>query len=167
MEFLPANWLKVFAPETPFWELVARGAVLYFGILILMRFMPRRTGGELATMDLIFVILIAEAAAHAMGDYTSLTDGILLIAILMAWNYLVNFLSYHIPLVEKLVSAPPLQVVKDGRLLRRNMRREFLTEEELMDHLRQEGIENLKDVKEAYIEGEGKITVISNTDGKH
>jgi uncharacterized membrane protein YcaP (DUF421 family) len=51
-------------------------------------------------------------------------------------------------------------VVRDGALLRRNMRREFLTEDELMESLRQEGIDELKDVKAAYVEAEGKITVI-------
>jgi uncharacterized membrane protein YcaP (DUF421 family) len=40
-----------------------------------MRFMPRRTGGELATMDLVFLLLIAEAAAHALGDYMTVADG--------------------------------------------------------------------------------------------
>ena len=166
MEFLPSDWLGVFAPETPLLELVARGAALYFGVLILMRLTLRRSVGELGGMDLIFIILIAEAAAHSMGDYKSVADGIALIVVLMGCNYLVNFLSYHVPLIERLVSAPPIQVVRDGRLLRRNMRREFLTEEELMDHLRQQGIEELKDVKEAYVESEGKITVISDKNGK-
>lgn len=166
MEFLPADWLKIFAPETPLLELVARGAVLYFGVLFLMRVMPRRSVGELSGMDLIFVILIAEAAAHSMGDYKSIGDGIALIVVLMGCNYLVNLLSYYVPFVERLVSASPIQIVKDGRLLRRNMRREFLTEEELMDHLRQEGVKELKDVRAAYVESEGKITVISNKDGK-
>jgi uncharacterized membrane protein YcaP (DUF421 family) len=80
--------------------------------------MPRRTGGEIATMDLVFLV------------------------------------------IERLTSAPPLPVVRDGKLLRRNMRREFLTEEELMNHLRQQGFSEVKDVKEAYVESEGKITVI-------
>lgn len=128
--------------------------------------MPRRTGGELAMMDLIFVILIAEAAAHAMGDYTSIADGFVLIVTLMGWNYLINLLSFHIPFIERLVSASPIQVVRDGQLLRRNMRREYLTEEELMGHLRQQGIEAISDVKAAYVEGEGRITVISKKDTK-
>jgi uncharacterized membrane protein YcaP (DUF421 family) len=80
--------------------------------------MPRRTGGEIATMDLVFLV------------------------------------------IERLTSAPPLPVVRDGKLLRRNMRREFLTEEELMNHLRHQGFSEVKDVKEAYVESEGKITVI-------
>ena len=166
MKFIPDDWASVFWPETALLELVARGSALYFGILVLMRLMPRRTGGELATMDLIFIVLIAEAAAHSMGDYTSVVDGIVVIATLMAWNYLVNALSYRVPFIERLVSSPPLQVIRDGRLLRRNMRREFLTEEELMSHLREQGIDDVEDVKAAYVEGEGKITAVSTKAGK-
>lgn len=160
MELLPDDWTRVFAIETPLLELVARGTVLYFGILVFMRFMPRRTGGELAMMDLVFLLLVAEAAAHALGGYNAVADAVMMIATLMGWNYLLNFLSFHVPFIERLVSAPPLQVVRDGQLLRRNMRREFLTEEELMNHLRQQGVEEIKDVKAAYVEAEGKITVI-------
>jgi uncharacterized membrane protein YcaP (DUF421 family) len=122
--------------------------------------MPRRTGGELAMMDLIFVLLVAEAAAHALGEYSSVADGIIMIATLMGWNYLINLLSYRLPFVEPFVSSPPLQLIRDGELLWRNMRREYVTEVELMIHLRREGIEDPKEVKAAYVEGKGKITVI-------
>jgi uncharacterized membrane protein YcaP (DUF421 family) len=160
MEILPADWLAIVAPDTPLLELVGRGSVLYFVILIITRLMPRRTGGELAMMDLIFVLLIAEAAAHALGEYSSVADGIVMIATLMAWNYLINSLSYRVPFIERLVSSSPLQVIRDGELLRRNMRREFLTEEELMTRLREEGIDDVKEVKSAHIEGDGKISVV-------
>ena len=123
MEFAPPDWLKVFAPETPLFELIARGAALYFGILILMRLTLRRSVGELRGMDLIFVILIAEAAAHSMGGYDSIADGIALIIVLIGCNYLVNLLSYYIPFFEQLISAPPVQIIRDGQLLKKNMRR--------------------------------------------
>lgn len=160
MPLTPDDWASVFQLETALLELIARGSALYFAILALMRFMPRRTGGELATMDLIFVLLIAEAAAHALGDYSSVGDGLVMIVTLMAWNYAINALSYHVPLVERLVASPPLQIVRDGRMLRRNMRREFITEEELVSHLREQGIDHVEDVKVAYVEGEGKLTAV-------
>jgi uncharacterized membrane protein YcaP (DUF421 family) len=47
-----------------------------------------------------------------------------------------------------------------GRLLRRNMRREYLTEEELMGHLREQGIDQVEMVKSATIEGDGRIFVV-------
>jgi uncharacterized membrane protein YcaP (DUF421 family) len=159
MELLPGNWHRIFAPDTPLLELVARGSALYLALLAFVRLMPRRTGGELATMDLIFVLLIADGAARALGDYNSVADAIVVVATFMGWNYLVNALSYRVPFIERLVSSPPLQIIRDGELLRRNLRREFITEEELMSHLRQQGIGELEEVESAYVEGEGKITV--------
>jgi uncharacterized membrane protein YcaP (DUF421 family) len=160
MELFPGNWAPVFASETPVLELIARGSILYVAVLVLIRLMPRRAGGELATMDLVFAVLIAESAARALGEYSSIVDGLIVIATLMAWNYLLNLLSFRIPSIEQLVSAPPLQVVRKGKLLRRNMRRELLTEEELMEQLRKQGIDEIKDVRAAYVESEGNVTAI-------
>ena len=90
MILLPPDWSAVLTLETALIELLARATLLYFGFLTLVRLMPRRTGGEIATMVLIFVLLIAEAAAHSLGDYTSLADGGVLIAAFMGWNWLIN-----------------------------------------------------------------------------
>ena len=157
---LEINLPELFYLEIPIIELILRGSLLYLGILFLMRVLPRRTGGELAMLDLIFILLIAEAATHSLGGYKSITEGFIVIGTLMAWNYAVNWLSYRVPLIERVFSAPPLQIIKAGKLLRRNMRREYITEGELMDSLRKEGIEDINHVKAAYVEGDGKISVI-------
>ncbi len=159
MELFPSSWSDVFAVEAPLFELIVRGTILYFAIIAFMRLLPR-IGGELAVMDFVFLLLIAEAAAHGMGEHQTVGDAILLIATLMVWNYLFNFLSFHIPFFEKLISGTRVQVVRDGRLLQRNMRREYLTEDELMAQLRRHGIEDVMEVKAAFIEGEGQIAVI-------
>lgn len=160
MAFVPHSWADMFSPQIPVLELAMRGSLLYFGIIVLMRFMPRRTGGELATMDLIFVVLIAQSATHALGDSASITDAAVLIVVFMAWNYVINALSFRIPFIEKLVSSPPLRIVRDGIILQRNMRREFVTRDELMAALHREGIDDLAEVASAYVEGEGQITVV-------
>ena len=69
-------------------------------------------------------------------------------------------MSFRSRFVERLITPPPLQVVRNGELLWRNMRRELLTREELMDQLRHEGIDDLAKVKTAYVEPEGKLTFI-------
>lgn len=160
MLLLEIDIATIFGLETPLLELILRATALYIAILVLVRILPRRTGGELATMDLIFVLLIAEAVASSFGRYKSVTDGIIVVCTLMFWNFLINYASYHSPLIERLVSAPKIQIIKKGRLLRRNMRREYLTEEELMDHIRREGVEDISSVKSAFIEGDGRISII-------
>ena len=103
MELFPPNWAEIFAPGTPLLELIARGSALYFGVFVLVRIMPRRTGGELELMDLIFVLLIAEAAAHSFGGYESVADGLIDIAVLMAWDWSFNFLACRVPGFQRLV----------------------------------------------------------------
>ena len=159
MEFFPNSWAEIFAVETPLLELLVLGTVVYFVILTLMRLLPR-IGGDLAVIDLVFLLLIADAVASGMGEHKTVGDAVLMTATLLGWNYLLNVLSFHIPFIERLVSGSPLQIVKNGRLMRRNMRREYVTEEELRAQLRRQGIERIEDVKAAYIEGEGQITVI-------
>lgn len=160
MEILKLDLAELFHFENSLVTLMVKGTVIYLGILFLFRILPRRTGGEMAMMDLIFVLLIAEAATHSLGGYESITEGFVVILTLMGWNYLINFLSYHSDFVEKMVSAPALPIIENGKLLHRNMRREYLTKEELMDHLRLEGIEEIGEVKSAYVEGDGKISVV-------
>jgi uncharacterized membrane protein YcaP (DUF421 family) len=113
-------------------------------------------------LDFIFVLLVANGAADAMtGGATSIVAGVVTVVTVVAWNYLLNSLSYYVPLVEKLVSPPPLQVVRNGKLIRPNMRKEFLSEQELMGQLREQGVEDLEKVKAAHIEGDGNISVIT------
>jgi uncharacterized membrane protein YcaP (DUF421 family) len=162
MPTIQISLTSIFEVENSFLELFLRGSLLYLAILIMIRILPRRTGGELATMDLVFVLLVAEAAAHGFGDYKSVSEAIIVVGTLMAWNYVINVASYYIPFVEKLVSAPAIQIIRDGKLLRRNMRREYLTEEELKDYIRKDGIEDVGNVKSAFIESDGKISIVKN-----
>ncbi len=162
MKLLPDRWSHLFILETPLLELVARGTLLYTGILLLLRFMPRRTGGEMALMDLIFALLVVSAVSHSLGDYTSIADGLFMVLVTMGWNYVLNSLSFRLPAVERLLSPPPLPVVKDGKLLLRNMRREFLTRDELRTCLREHGVDDVAEVKIAYVEGDGSISVIKH-----
>jgi uncharacterized membrane protein YcaP (DUF421 family) len=163
LDLFPPDWAEIFRPEAPVLELFVRGSAMYLCVLVLMRIMPRRAGGELARMDLVFLLLIAEAATHALGDYSSVADALIVIASLMVWDYLINALSFRLPWFERLISAPPVQVMRDGELLRRNMRREYLTEDELMSFLRRQGIEDPSRVKAAWVEGEGRLSVIQRT----
>lgn len=160
MIFLKLDLNELFQIETSLFNLFLRGSILYLGILFLVRILPRRTGGEMAMTDLIFILLITESASHSLGDYSSLTEGFILIATLVTWNFSINVLSYYFPFIEKLVSSPPIQIVKNGKMLRKNMRREYLTEDELIEHLRKEGIEDVRQIKKACIETDGSISVI-------
>jgi uncharacterized membrane protein YcaP (DUF421 family) len=84
----------------------------------------------------------------------------ILVATLIAWNVILDWLSYRSPAFRRFAEPRPLLLIKDGRMLFQNMRREFITEDELWSKLRQAGLSSLEQVKEAYIEPDGGISII-------
>lgn len=136
-------------------------------MFFVLRFIPTRQLGMLGITDLLVVVLFAEAAQNAMATtYTSITEGVALVGTVILWSYIINWLGYKYPLLQKFLNPPPLMLVKNGRLIERNLAKELITQEEIMSQLRQQGVELLKDVKIAYMEADGGISVIPHTSKK-
>lgn len=72
---------------------------------------------------------------------------------------LTNWLNFRLPGFQKFAEPPPLLLVRDGRVLEGNMRREMLTREELLSKLREHGIDGPEEVRWAYMESDGKVSV--------
>nr|WP_246265769.1 YetF domain-containing protein [Aromatoleum diolicum] len=148
-------------------ELVLRGTLMYWFLFILLRFILRRDVGSLGISDFLFVVIIGDAAQNGMtGNATSATDGMVLIGTLVFWSYMLDFMSFQFPVIQRFTSAPRLCLVRDGKLQRRNMRREFITDEELNAKIRQEGVDGLANVKRMYLEADGEISLISKDEPK-
>ncbi|KJH70980.1 DUF421 domain-containing protein [Aliterella atlantica] len=161
------NWYELFVPSNSILELFIRGSIVYLLLFFVLRFIPTRQLGMLGITDLLVVVLFAEAAQNAMATtYTSITEGVALVGTVIFWSYIINWLGYKFPLLQKFLNPPPLLLVKNGRLIERNLAKELITEEEIMSQLRQQGIELLKEVKIAYMEADGGISVIPHNSKK-
>jgi len=158
----PIDWRALFSPDAPVLEIILRGSVMYIALFVLLRVILKRQTGALGMTDLLLFTLLADASQNAMaGEYNSLPDGLILVSTLLFWNYAFDWLGFRFAWFQNLIEPPPLLLVKHGRLLRRNMRLELITEAELLSQLREQGIEDLARVKAAYIEGNGRISVIA------
>jgi uncharacterized membrane protein YcaP (DUF421 family) len=156
------DWESIFSPSTPLLEIFLRGTIVYLSLFILLRVILKRESGAVGITDLLVVVLLADATQNALAnDYTSITDGILLVLTIVFWSYFLNWLGFRFPRIQKWVHPPPLPLVKDGEILYRNMRKELITEEELMGVIRQQGLEDLREVKGAYMESDEHISVIA------
>ena len=154
------DWSKLFVPSGSIVEIVIRGTVIYLMLFAAMRLLPRRQVGGLVAADLLIVVLIADALQNAMaGDYHSITEGVALAAVIFGWAYLIDWLDYKFPQLH-IAAAGPLAVVRNGRFMRRNMAREQVSEEEVLSALRLHGLESIENVATAYIEGDGRFSVL-------
>jgi uncharacterized membrane protein YcaP (DUF421 family) len=159
-EWLEIPWEKILIPEQPV-EMIVRGTLTYLGLLIILRVVLKRQSGNLAFSDLLVTVLIADAIQHGMaGEYHSVPDGLMLVGTIVAWDYVVDWLAFRFKPFNRFLTSPPLPLVKKGRLVRANLRREFISEDELWSKLRQEGVDSLSKVKEAFLEDDGEISVI-------
>jgi uncharacterized membrane protein YcaP (DUF421 family) len=142
-------------------ELVTRGTLMYWFLFAMFRFVLRRDVGSIAIADVLLLVLIADASQNAMsGGYESVTDGCILVGTIGGWNYALDWASFHFPALRRLIEPPPLTLVREGRLLRKNMRKELVTLDELKAKLREQGIERFDEIKLAFMESDGEISVI-------
>ncbi len=152
---------ELFGLSTPFFEIIVRGSVVYWFLFVIFRYVIRRDVGAVGIADVLIIVLVADASQNAMaGGYTSISDGLILIATLVGWNFLLDWLAYRFRRMRRFVEPASLLLVLNGRLLPKNMRKEFITEEELWSQLRQHGVQQLGEVKAVYLEPDGNFSII-------
>ena len=151
----------LFSIHVPVLELVLRGSLVYWLLFSIFRFVLRRDVGAVGIADILLLVIVADAAQNAMsGGYDTIAEGAILVCTIVGWNWLLDVLSWRFALVRRFASPMRLTLVRDGVMQLRNMRREYITREELDEKLREQGIATLADVKVAYLEGDGQISVI-------
>lgn len=155
------NWREDWLLTLPPLEIVVRGTLVYLILFALLRFVFKRQVGTLGIADLLVVVLIGDAAQNAMAsECKSLSDGLVLVITILFWAYALDWLGYRFPRVQRLLHPSPLPLVRDGRMLRHNMRRELISFDELMSQIREQGVSDLSKVRLACMEGDGRISIV-------
>jgi uncharacterized membrane protein YcaP (DUF421 family) len=141
---------------------------MYLGLFLILRFILKRESGAVGMTDLLVIVLLADAAQNGMADnYHSVTDGLLLVLTIVSWSYALNWIGYRFPRISHIIHPEALPLIKDGQLLRHNMRKELITEDELRGMIREQGIEDFTVVRRAYLEGDGQLSVIKKDKQQH
>jgi len=161
------DWQSMFVPTESILEIVIRGTIMYLAMYFLLRIF-RRQSGNIGIADLLVIVVIADAAQNGMaGDSKSITEAVILIFTIILWDFFFDWLGYRSVFVGKLLTPKPLLLVEDGKVIKRNLEKEFITEEELMSHIRQQGQEDLSKVKKFYLESNGHFSMLLESPEKH
>jgi uncharacterized membrane protein YcaP (DUF421 family) len=91
-------------------------------------------------------------------DYGSVTEGLTLVLTIVAWEYLLDWLAWRFPALK----PASLTLVRDGKLILQNLRKEMITEDELRSQLREQSIDRYEEVKLAILEGDGRLSVLKH-----
>lgn len=155
------DWAKVFSPSIAPLELIVRGSAMYLFLYALFRVVIKRRVGSIGMADILVLVIVADAAQNGMaGEYTSVSDAMILVGTIVAWNVLIDWLAFRSAVLRRLLEPAPLLLIDNGRVLWRHLRMERVSETELKTKLREHGVEDPAEVAKAYMEPDGAVTVI-------
>lgn len=146
---------------SPWYEPVIRSFVVYFFIFLVVRIIGKKKLGEFAPFEVILLLIMGVSVQNAVvGSDHSITAGIICIAVLGGLNIIINNLTYRFRWFEKIIEGQPEVIILNGKIHRKILEKEKITDAELYEALREHEIMNAEDVKCAILEADGKISVI-------
>ena len=152
---------EIFSLTKPLWEIALRATIVYVAIVVLVRIAPKRNAGAISPNDMLTLIIVGGMGTDAiMGGSTSVGDILILVVIIFLWAILLDKVEYSFPGLRRFLRETETSLIEDGRFNRRNMRREMVTEQELMAVLRKQGVDDPSQVKSACLEADGEISVV-------
>ena len=142
-------------------DIVARAAVMFFVLYVLLRIMGKRELGQLTPFELVVMIVLGDLIQQAVthNDF-SLTGAILAVSTFAFLAIAMSWLTYLSPRAEKLLDGEPRVVIRNGKLLKENLRRDRMTQSEVESEMRLAGIATMDQVAWAILEPQGKISFI-------
>ena len=143
-------------------ETVFRAFFIYLVLLLVFRLAGRRTLMQMTSFDFVLLLIISEATQNAMvGNDYSITTGVLAIVTLVGTDIALSHWKYRSPTVERWLDGLPMIIVHNGALLKPQMDKERIDEQDILAAARQgQGLERLDQIKYAILEVGGGISII-------
>lgn len=151
------------------WDSVGRivivGPLVYLSLVLLLRVSGKRTLSKLNAFDLVVTVALGSTLSTAiLSKDTPLTDALVALAVLVALQLSLTWLSVRFAAIRDVVRAEPRMLVYQGVLLESALRGERLTEDEVLQAIRRQGMGALARVHAAVLETDGRISVIAASD---
>lgn len=143
---------------------ILRATIVYLVLLVIIRYLPKRNIGSLAPHDILILVVIGGLANEGiLGGADSVGDFLLMSSVVIAWALIIDWLDYRFSFLRHIFKASKTPLIHHGRVLRKNLHHEMITEDELWAALRKEGVDSIDRVKAAYLEADGRISIIRQT----
>lgn len=162
--FQPLDWSRVLIGEDAsvllLLELVVRTGVIFLWLLFLLRVTGKRGLAQLSPLELAIVIALGSAAGDPML-YTEVPvlQAMLVLTIVISLQRGVSRLMNRFRKLETFVDGFPVELMRDGVIVDGALRRSRLSQEDLFERLRPEGVEHLGQVRRVYLEQAGNLSV--------
>jgi uncharacterized membrane protein YcaP (DUF421 family) len=152
----------------PVWQLVLRTIFVYATALFLIRIAKRRFMGGFTSFDILLGFVVGSIMSRAITGAIRILDMIVAVSVLILLHWILATLTYYFDSVSNIVKDSERELIKDGEIQEETMRRSKIGKNDLLEALRKDGnVEKPENVKSAYLERDGSITVIPRNCENH
>ena len=152
MEIVHNNYIRI----------IFSSVTVYFFIILAIRLFGKKELAQLSVYDLVFILLISNAVQNAMvGPDSTLLGGLVAAASLFVVNYVLKQMQFRFPKFGKAIQGEVVILVFRGKLLSSHLKKAGITEDELMEVIREHGVASVSEVDLAVLEVDGNISVLS------
>lgn len=142
-------------------ELVLRTVTVYLVLLLLFRLVGQRTLSEVSTFDFVLLLIVSEATQNALlDDDRSVTGALVVILTLVMLDLALSALKWRSKKLERVVEGGPIVLVDHGRLLKERLAKTYVTEDDILETARFEGLERIEQIRYAVLETSGGISIV-------
>lgn len=138
----------------------ARALAVYALMLVVIRALGKRAVGNFAAFDLLVALMLGEVVDEIIYGDVSFSQGTVAIVVIAAAQAANARLSAWGHGMDRLLEGQPMPIVRNGQMLRDGMRKERMNERDVMAHLREAGVRDIREVRLAVVEDDGAISVL-------
>jgi uncharacterized membrane protein YcaP (DUF421 family) len=152
---------SLFSIQIPLGEKILRSFGVFVFLVVALRLGGKRELGQLNMLDMAVLLLVSNALQNALiGPDNSLVGGFVGATVLFGSNYLFVRLTYRSRRASRILEGKPRVLVEDGRLQRRSMEREAISEAELRSVVQERGLSGLEAVERVVLEPNGHLVIL-------
>ena len=137
-----------------------RTVILYLVLILVVRLMGKRQVGQMEPSEFVVTMLVADLASIPMQDGgIPLFSGLVPIATVLGMELVLSALSMKSLRLRRLLCGKPVILMENGNILQKNLRKTRITSDELIGHLREKDVLDLRSVQYAILETNGNLSV--------
>ncbi len=148
------------SPISPL-QMAARGIILYFWAIFLIRIGDKRFIGKNTAFDIILAIILGSVISRAINGTAGLLETMFASFILIAVHWLIGRFTYRYKWISDFVKGDSRKIVSEGELIRDQLNKSHLSDNDVYEQLRlKSGEDHIKNIKEAILERNGEISIV-------
>jgi uncharacterized membrane protein YcaP (DUF421 family) len=148
------------AEQLSIFQVCARALIVFIILIAYVRVAKKRFLGEATALDAIIVIVIGSIASRAISGTAPFFASLAGTFVLILGHWIASYFTRDSKLLSFIVTGHDTVLIRDGKVDRKALRAAHMSDDDLAEDLRQEGVESPKEVKVARLERSGQVSVI-------